>query len=80
MKARGELLLALGLGLGALGCASRASRAAWLDRPLSGAVAPEAAPDEPLPADPLADLLQRGAAVRGLEPGPLPALISSNIA
>ncbi len=85
MKARGALLLSairlgLGLGVSALGCAPRSSRAAWLDRPLSGAGAPEAASDEPLVtapigSDPLVELLRRVAAVRGLEPGPLPALV-----
>lgn len=79
MNALGARLLALGLGLSALGCASRTSRAAWLDRPLQGA-APEAPRDEPgvaapSVADPLAELLRRVAAVRGLEPGPLPALV-----
>lgn len=77
--------LLLGLGLGALGCASRASRSAWLDRPLQGVAAPEQpCPEQPCPepsvtapssADPLAELLRRVAAVRGLEAGPLPTLV-----
>lgn len=68
-------LLLLGLGLSALGCTP--SGAAWLERPLPGAAVPEREPrEEPLVSDPLADLLRRVAAVRGLAPGPLPALVA----
>jgi hypothetical protein len=83
VKSFGALLLSpflLGLGLSAIGCASRSSRAAWLDRPLQCVAAPEPPHAEPIAADrtaaePLAELLQRVAVVRGLEPGPLPSLV-----
>ena len=81
MKATGALQRSsflLGLGLSALGCTP--SRAAWLERPLQGSAAPEPPRAEPIGAaqtvaDPLAELLRRVAVVRGLEPGPLPALV-----
>jgi len=81
-RAPGAAWLALWFGLGAQACAPRASL-----EPAAAALAEEREPDAPHPSwpavpstqplpGPLTELLQRVAAVRGIEPGSAPALVA----